>query len=121
MMVVGAVNDGPNCFTVIYPPCIYEAAYTVGALITGADTIAPFSSRGPVIIDQSNRIKPNITAPDTEIRSSYNTSDSAYVSLTRERNEGGKSSYGRTGNSSNMSYRNNIGSYNECSHSAGKK
>ena len=78
MMVVAAGNDGPNCSTVVYPPCIYEAAYTVGALFTGADTIAPFSSRGPVIVDQSNRMKPNITAPGTQTRSSVNTSDNAY-------------------------------------------
>jgi serine protease AprX len=82
MMVVAAGNDGPNCSTVIYPPCIYEAAYTVGALETGTDSIAYFSSRGPVMIDQSNRIKPNITAPGTETRSSYNTSDDAYYSST---------------------------------------
>ena len=79
MMVVAAGNDGPNCSTVMYPPCIYEAAYTVGALFTGADTIAPFSSRGPVIVDQSNRMKPNITAPGTQTRSSVNTSDDAYA------------------------------------------
>ena len=82
MMVVAAGNDGPNCSTVVYPPCIYEAAYTVGALFTGADTIAPFSSRGPVIIDQSNRMKPNITAPGTQTRSSVNTSDDAYGTRT---------------------------------------
>ena len=40
-----------------------------------------FSSRGPVIIDGSNRIKPDISAPGTNIRSSYNSSDSAYVIL----------------------------------------
>jgi len=47
----------PNCSTVMYPPAIYAASYTVGALITGQDVIASFSSRGPVIIDGSNRIK----------------------------------------------------------------
>src|SRR5262249_7157934 len=63
MMVVAAANDGPNCSTIMFPPAIYEAAYTVGALNTGTDNIAPFSSRGPVTIDGSNRIKPDITAP----------------------------------------------------------
>jgi serine protease AprX len=81
MMVAGAGNDGPDCSTVFYPPALYEASYTVGALNTGTDTIASFSSRGPVTIDQSNRIKPDITAPGTNIRSSWNTSDNAYVSL----------------------------------------
>ena len=63
MMVVCAQNYGPSCSTVQDPPGIYEAAYTVGALNTGTDNIAPFSSRGPVTIDGSNRIKPDITAP----------------------------------------------------------
>ena len=82
MMVAGAGNDGPDCSTVFYPPALYEASYTVGALNTGTDTIASFSSLGPVTIDQSNRIKPDITAPGTNTRSSYNTSDNAYVSLS---------------------------------------
>jgi len=51
-------------------------------LNTGTDTIAPFSSRGPVTVDGSNRLKPDITAPGTNNRSSYNTSDNAYVLLS---------------------------------------
>src|SRR5215475_12031941 len=82
MMVAGAGNDGPGCSSVMYPPAIYEASYTVGALNTGTDDIASFSSRGPVTIDASNRIKPDITAPGINTRSSYNTSDDAYVSLS---------------------------------------
>ena len=82
MMVAGAGNDGPACSSVMYPPAIYAASFTVGALNTGTDTIASFSSRGPVTIDASNRIKPDITAPGTGTRSSYNTSDNAYVSLS---------------------------------------
>src|SRR6266498_3466973 len=82
MMVAGAGNDGPSCSTVMYPPAIYAASYTVGALVTGTDGIASFSSRGPVTIDGSNRIKPDITAPGTSTLSSYNTSDNAYVSLS---------------------------------------
>jgi subtilisin family serine protease len=79
MMVVNAGSQGPACSTVQDPPAIYAAAYSVGALNTGTDNVASFSSRGPVIIDGSNRIKPDITAPGTTIRSSYNTSDNAYV------------------------------------------
>ena len=82
MMVGGAGGDGSACSTVMYPPAIYEAVYTVGALNTGTDTIAGFSSRGPVTIDGSNRIKPDITAPGTNTRSSYNTSDNAYAILS---------------------------------------
>ena len=29
MMVVGAGNNGSSCSTVLYPPAIYEAAYSV--------------------------------------------------------------------------------------------
>jgi hypothetical protein len=82
MMVAGAGNDGPNCSTVMYPPAIYAASYTVGALVTGSDNIASFSSRGPVTIDGSNRIKPDVAAPGTSTRSSYNTSDNAYAVLS---------------------------------------
>jgi subtilisin family serine protease len=81
-MVCGAGNDGSGCSTVFYPPAIYDASYTVGALNTGTDTLASFSSRGPVTIDSSNRIKPNIATPGTNTRSSYNTSDTAYANLS---------------------------------------
>ena len=54
----------------------------IGALNTGTDTIASFSSRGPVIADGSGRIKPDISAPGTNTRSCSNTSDSSYVNLS---------------------------------------
>ena len=82
MMVSAAQNSGPNCSTVSNPPGIYEATYSIGALITGSDTIASFSSRGPVIADNSNRIKPDISAPGTGTRSSTNTSDSSYANFS---------------------------------------
>ena len=82
MMCSAAQNTGPNCSTVSNPPGIYEATYSVGALNTGTDTIASFSSRGPVIADGSGRIKPDISAPGTGTRSAYNTSDTAYVPLS---------------------------------------
>jgi len=82
MMVVNAGSQGPACSTVQDPPGIYAAAYSIGALNTGTDNVASFSSRGPVIIDGSNRIKPDITAPGTTIRSSYNGSDSDYAILS---------------------------------------
>ena len=61
MMVAAAQNSGPNCSTVTDPPGIYAAAYSIGALTTGTDTIAGFSSRGPITADGSNRIKPDIS------------------------------------------------------------
>jgi subtilisin family serine protease len=79
MMVVAAGNYGSGCSTLLDPPSFYEASYSVGALNTGTDTIAFFSSRGPVTIDGSNRIKPDITAPGTNTRSASNSSDNAYT------------------------------------------
>ena len=82
MMVSAAQNSGPNCSTVQNPPGIYGATYTAGALVTGTDTIAGFSSRGPVISDASGRIKPDISAPGTSTRSSTNASDSSYANFS---------------------------------------
>ena len=81
-MVAAAQNSGPNCSTVTDPPGIYAAAYSIGALTTGTDTIAGFSSRGPVTADGSNRIKPDIAAPGTGTRSCSNSSDSAYTTAS---------------------------------------
>jgi serine protease AprX len=82
MMLSAAQNAGPNCSTVANPPGIYESTYSVGALVTGSDTIATFSSRGPVTADNSNRIKPDISAPGTGTRSSTNASDSSYANFS---------------------------------------
>ena len=82
MMLSAAQNSGPNCSTVQNPPGIYGATYTAGALNTGTDTIAGFSSRGPVTADGSNRLKPDICAPGTGTRSSTNASDSSYANFS---------------------------------------
>jgi serine protease AprX len=81
-MVVAAGNSGPGCSTVSDPPSFYAASYTVGALNTGTDTIAGFSSRGPVTRDGSNRTKPDITAPGTGTRSCDNSCDSCYTTAS---------------------------------------
>ena len=54
LTVVSAGNRGSACATVVDPPAIYDAAYTVGALNKGTDTIAGLSSRGPVTVDGSS-------------------------------------------------------------------
>src|SRR5712672_1810531 len=82
MMVVAAGNSGSACSTVSDPPSYYAASYTAGALNTGTDTIASFSSRGPVIRDGSNRIKPDITAPGTGTRSATNAGDNLYTTAS---------------------------------------
>jgi serine protease AprX len=80
--VVSAGNSGSSCSTVADPPAIYAESFTVGALNTGLDTIASFSSRGPVLIDGSNRMKPDIAAPGTNTRSSTRTSTTSYGSMS---------------------------------------
>ena len=80
--VVAAGNSGSSCSTVVDPPAIYAQAFSVGALVTGSDTIASLSSRGPVTIDGSNRLKPDIAAPGNPTRSSFRTTVSSYSSIS---------------------------------------
>jgi uncharacterized repeat protein (TIGR01451 family) len=68
VVVVSAGNSGSGCNSVDTPPAIYQAAYSVGSTTSG-DVISGFSSRGSVIIDGSNRIKPNLSAPGSGVRS----------------------------------------------------
>ncbi len=81
MTVVAAGNDGPSCSTVQDPPAIYDAAFSVGATDSG-DGISSFSGRGPVAIDGSGRMKPDICAPGDNIRSSAPGGDYAAASGT---------------------------------------
>jgi serine protease AprX len=64
---MAAGNSGPGCSSVDTPPAIYAAAVSVGATDSN-NNIAGFSSRGPVTVDNSNRIKPNLSAPGASIR-----------------------------------------------------
>ena len=66
--VHSAGNSGPSCSSINTPAAIYDASFTVAAT-TSSDTIASFSSRGPVTVDGSNRFKPDISAPGQSIRS----------------------------------------------------
>ena len=50
-MEVSAGNSGPGCSTISHPPSFYDPSFTTGALNTGADTVASFSSRGPITLD----------------------------------------------------------------------
>lgn len=67
--VVSAGNSGGNgCGSVASPPAIFEGAFSVGATADN-DTIANFSSRGPVTVDSSFNLKPNVSAPGRAVRS----------------------------------------------------
>ena len=73
--VHSAGNSGSSCSTVAEPSAIYGESFSVGAT-TSTDSIASYSSRGPVTVDGSNRLKPDISAPGSNIRSS--TRDGGY-------------------------------------------
>lgn len=81
MVVVSAGNSGSGCSSVSTPAAIYEASFTVGNT-TMADTISGSSSRGPVTVDGSNRLKPEISAPGTSVRSSIRNDGYASFSGT---------------------------------------
>ncbi len=70
-VVVSAGNSGySGCGSVEDPPAIYSQVYSVGAV--GQDgSVTAFSSLGPVTVDGSNRIKPDILAPGQDILSAY--------------------------------------------------
>jgi hypothetical protein len=67
-VVASAGNEGPRCSSVSDPIAIYDASFSVGAIDQAGD-IADFSSRGPVTVDGSGRIKPDIVAPGVDVRS----------------------------------------------------
>jgi subtilisin family serine protease len=70
MVIASAGNHGPACETVLSPPAIYEAVLSVGAT-NSSDVVVSYSSRGPVTVDGSNRIKPDLVAPGSEVVSSW--------------------------------------------------
>jgi serine protease AprX len=67
VVVVSAGNSGPGCSTISDVPAFYDASFSIGAT-TSVDTIASFSSRGPVTVDGSNRLKPDLSAPGVGVR-----------------------------------------------------
>ena len=77
---VSAGNGGSSCSTISDPPAIYDASYSTGATTyTGNPvSLAGFSSRGPVTVDGSNRIKPDIAAPGVNVNSALKGSDTEY-------------------------------------------
>lgn len=77
-MAVSAGNSGPRCESLLDPLAIYQDVFTVGA-IDPKGSVTDFSSRGPVYVDGSGRIKPDIIAPGEEVLSSF--PDGTYKSL----------------------------------------
>jgi len=70
-VVASAGNEGmAGCGTVSDPLAIYEEAFSVGA-VDEQGNLADFSSRGPVTVDGSDRVKPNIVAPGVNVLSAF--------------------------------------------------
>ena len=70
VVVVSAGNAGPNCSSFPGPAGFFDKAFSIGATQSN-DTIAGFSSRGPVTNDGSNRRKPNVSAPGVGVLSTF--------------------------------------------------
>jgi serine protease AprX len=69
VVVVSAGNSGSQgCGSVNTPSAMFENSFTIGSTDSN-DTISSFSSRGPVTIDNSLRMKPNVSAPGRGVRS----------------------------------------------------
>lgn len=68
-VAVSAGNSGSaGCNSIDAPAAIFEASFSVGASDI-LDTLANFSSRGSVAVDNSFRLKPNVVAPGVGVRS----------------------------------------------------
>ncbi len=80
--VFAAGNEGPGCSTIgiLGPPAQYDESFSVGATDMNR-ALASFSSRGPVTF-MGTRIKPDISAPGVNVRSSYPGSTYAILSGT---------------------------------------
>ena len=69
VVVVSAGNSGSRgCGSVSTPSAMFEASFSVGATASN-DSIAGFSSRGPVTVNGSGIRKPNVAAPGVAVRS----------------------------------------------------
>jgi subtilisin family serine protease len=70
ILAVAAVgNSGSSCSSATDPPSIYDESFVVGAT-DSSNVLASFSSRGPVTVDSSGRLRPDVAAPGVGVRSS---------------------------------------------------
>jgi len=69
VVVVSNGNEGwQGCGSTFGPPGYFEESFSIGSTRFD-DTISTFSSRGPVLVDGSGRMKPNVSAPGQNVRS----------------------------------------------------
>lgn len=81
-VVASAGNSGAGgCGTVSTPPAIYPSVFTIGASQPD-DTIAGFSSRGPVRVNGRNDPAPDLTAPGVDVLSSVPGNGYSWMSGT---------------------------------------
>ena len=78
---VSAGNSGPGCSSVTDAPAIYSASFSTGA-IDNTNTLASFSSRGPSTFYTPNLLKPNVSAPGVNVRSTLRTSDTSFGTMS---------------------------------------
>lgn len=72
LFVAAAGNSGSSCGSITDPPAYFAGSLTVGNSRLD-NTINNSSSRGPITIDGSGRMKPDLSAPGTTIRSALNS------------------------------------------------
>ena len=81
VVVVSNGNFGSACATTNAPPAYFEESFSVGSFRSN-DTISGFSSRGPVVVDSSFRVKPNVAAPGSNVRSATLNHEYSFASGT---------------------------------------
>ncbi|MCB0665612.1 MAG: S8 family peptidase [Saprospiraceae bacterium] len=82
VVVASAGNSGnQGCESISTPAAIYDAALTVGS-VDSTDTLSSFSSRGPVSVDGSFRIKPDVVAPGRMVLSAIRDNQYGYLTGT---------------------------------------
>ena len=81
-VVASAGNDGQmGCGSVRDPIAIYEDVFSVGAVDRNGQR-ASFSSLGPVTVDGSGRLKPDLVAPGDQVLSAFPNHSYAVLSGT---------------------------------------
>ena len=74
-------TPAPGCSSVTDAPAIYSATFSTGA-IDISNALASFSSRGPSTFYTPNLLKPNVSAPGVNVRSTLRTSDSSFGNMS---------------------------------------
>jgi subtilisin family serine protease len=80
-VVASAGNEGPLCESVSDPLALYDEVLSVGAL-DNSGTLALFSSVGPVTVDGSGRVKPDLLAPGVTVMSTFPGNSYEYLDGT---------------------------------------